>query len=79
MTREEIVMATVQEELAKDEPNIWAIFDLLKRDSLDQNKLQAIADSWSEGMKEKFDAGTNRIKNVIEIMSNEDEEEELNG
>lgn len=79
MTREEIVMATVQEELAKDEPNIWTIFDLLKRDSLDQNKLQAIADSWSEGMKEKFDVVTNRIKNVIEIMSNEDEEEELNG
>lgn len=78
MTKEEIVMATVQEELAKDEVDVWAVFNLFKKSNLDQQKIQDIVDTWSDSMKDKLDNVIKRIDSVMEILSNEDDEE-LNG
>ena len=79
MTKEEIVMATIQEELLQEEPNPWKILDLLNNNSLDEDRLTEIIDTWSEPMKDKYHEVNEIIQSTFQFLLEEEENDEAMG
>jgi hypothetical protein len=79
MTKEEIVMATIQEELLQEEPSPWKILDLLNNNSLDEDRLIEIMDTWSEPMKDKYHEVNKIIQSTFDFLLEEEENDEAMG
>ena len=79
MTKEEVVMATIQEELLEAEPNPWKVLDLLNTKGLDEDRLVEIIDTWSEPMKDKYHEVNEIIQSTFEFLAEEEENDKAMG